>query len=55
MFRRWARDKTGGTAIEYAMIASLIAAVVIVGITTMTTNMGSVYTKIETAVASAMK
>lgn len=55
MLRRWARDQKGATAIEYAMIASLIAVVVIGAVRLMAGNLGIVYSRIETAVSSAIK
>jgi pilus assembly protein Flp/PilA len=51
IFRRLARNSEGATAIEYTLIASLIAVAAIVA-------MGSVGTKVNTVlsnVASAMK
>ncbi|MDB5592615.1 Flp family type IVb pilin [Enterovirga sp.] len=33
MFKRWQEDGRGATSIEYALIASLIAVVILVGVT----------------------
>ena len=55
MFRRWFRDQKGATAIEYALIASLIAVVVVGSIRLMAGNLGLVYSRIETAVSTAIR
>ena len=55
MLRRWARDQKGATAIEYAMIASMIAVVVLGAVKLMVGNLGLVYSSIETAVGGALK
>jgi pilus assembly protein Flp/PilA len=45
-------DRSGPTAIEYGLIAALIAVVTIAGLTTIGTTMNSKYNAIATNVAS---
>jgi pilus assembly protein Flp/PilA len=55
-FRRFARDENAATAIEYGLIAALIAIVIITGLTNVGTQLsakfGSVATKIGAAGAA---
>jgi pilus assembly protein Flp/PilA len=44
--RKVARDETGATAIEYGLIAGLIAVVIIGAITTVGSNLSGVFTNI---------
>ena len=46
------RDTTGATSIEYALIASLIAIVIMAGARAIGTNLGSKYSAIATKVAN---
>jgi pilus assembly protein Flp/PilA len=50
---RLAHDESGATAIEYGLIAALIAAVVIGALTTIGTNLNGTFTAVGTSVASA--
>ena len=43
---RFARDDSGATAIEYGLIAGLIAVVIITAITTVGTKLTNTFTKI---------
>ena len=52
-FVRLLRDQSGATAIEYGLIAALIAAVVIGALTTIGSNLNGTFTTIGTNVASA--
>ena len=52
-FLRLLRDESGATAIEYGLIAALIAAVVIGALTTIGSNLNGTFTTIGTNVASA--
>lgn len=45
-------DESGPTAIEYGLIAALIAVVTIAGLTTLGTNLNSRYNAIATKVGS---
>lgn len=47
---RFLRDEEGATAIEYGLIAGLIAVVLITTLTTLGTDIGAVFTKISDAV-----
>jgi pilus assembly protein Flp/PilA len=47
------KDESGATAIEYGLIAALIAVVIIGAATTLGTNISSTFTKIGTAVAGS--
>ncbi len=46
--RRFARDDSGATAIEYGLIVALIAVVIIVGVTAVGTNLGTNFNSINT-------
>ena len=46
LFARFAKDESGATAIEYGLIAALIAVVVIAGATTLGTNLSALFTRI---------
>jgi pilus assembly protein Flp/PilA len=50
--QRFVNDEEGVTAIEYALIASLIAVVIIVAVTGTGTNVKAVFTKVCTALAN---
>ncbi|MDB5644434.1 Flp family type IVb pilin [Methylobacterium sp.] len=46
MFKRFAADQSGATAIEYGLIASLIAVAVITALTTLGTNLSATLQKV---------
>ncbi|WP_082494279.1 MULTISPECIES: Flp family type IVb pilin [unclassified Methylobacterium] len=46
IFKRFASDESGATAIEYGLIAALIAVVVITALTTIGTNLNATFVKI---------
>jgi pilus assembly protein Flp/PilA len=48
---RFAQDESGVTAIEYGLIAGLIAVVIIVAVTTVGTNLTDKFTTIGTALS----
>jgi pilus assembly protein Flp/PilA len=50
--RKLLRDETGPTAIEYGLIAALIAVVTIAGLTTLGTTLNSRYNAIATKVGA---
>lgn len=52
--RRFLRDEEGVTAIEYGLIAALIAVAIIVTVTTLGTDLNSVFTKISTELKAAL-
>ena len=43
---RFVRDESGATAIEYALIASLIAVVIITAVTTVGTKISNVFSEL---------
>ena len=50
LFSRFVRDESGATAIEYGLIAALIAVVIIGAVTTVGTNLSSTFNSVGTAV-----
>jgi pilus assembly protein Flp/PilA len=51
--KNFIQEEDGVTAIEYALIAALIAGVVIVAVTTLGTNVKSVFTALGTSTSTA--
>ncbi len=51
LFARFAKDEAGVTAIEYGLIAGLIAVVIITAVTTLGTNISAAFTKVANGVA----
>ncbi len=49
---RLLKDEGGATAIEYGLIAALVAVVIIVGLTSLGTNLNGTFTNISTNVSS---
>jgi pilus assembly protein Flp/PilA len=45
---RFLRDESGATAIEYGLIAALIAVVIITGVTAVGTNLSTTFTTLST-------
>ncbi|KAB2658779.1 Flp family type IVb pilin [Brucella tritici] len=52
-FARFRKDESGATAIEYALIAGLIAVVIITGATTLGSKISAKFTSIATTVENA--
>jgi pilus assembly protein Flp/PilA len=52
-FARFSRDQGGATAIEYGLIAALIAVVIIVGLTSVGGNLNSMFGNVATNVSNA--
>jgi len=46
LFSRFVRDESGATAIEYGLIAALIAVVIITALQTVGTNLTSTFTSV---------
>lgn len=46
IFSRFVKDERGATAIEYALIASLIAVAIITAVTTVGTKISTVFTEV---------
>ena len=53
LFRRLAREESGQDLIEYLLLATLVAIVVVVGAGTLGTNLNLWYSKMATWVSSA--
>jgi pilus assembly protein Flp/PilA len=53
LFARLVEDESGATAIEYGLIAALIAAVIITAVTAIGTNLNTTFTTIGTNIAGA--
>ena len=47
--RRFAADASGATSIEYALIASLIAIVIVTGVTTVGTKLSTFFSSVTSA------
>ena len=50
LFARFVRDESGATAIEYGLIAALIAVVIIVAVTAVGNNLSATFTQVAGAV-----
>lgn len=50
---RFTQDKSGATAIEYGLIAALVAVVIITAVTTMGGNLSTTFTSIADALGGA--
>ena len=53
LIQKFARDEEGVTAIEYGLIAALIAVVIIAAVTIVGTQLNRVFTAIGTALTTA--
>ena len=51
--KRFAQDESGATAIEYGLIAALIAVVIIGGATAVGTQLGNKFNTISSKISSA--
>ena len=49
LFRSLIKDENGATAIEYALIASLIAVAIIAALQTVATQLNNVFSEVSTA------
>ena len=52
--KKFVRDDEGVTAIEYGLIAALIAVVIIVAVRTVGVNLDAVFDKVATELAGAL-
>ena len=50
LLTRWAADQRGATAIEYGLIAALIAVVIVTAVTAVGTNLKGTFNKVNNAV-----
>ncbi|WP_081784730.1 Flp family type IVb pilin [Nitratireductor aquibiodomus] len=55
LFARFMKDESGATAIEYGLLAALIALGIIAGATTIGTQVGTTFTTIGTSLTDANK
>jgi pilus assembly protein Flp/PilA len=53
LFNRFIRDESGATAIEYGLIAALIAVACITMMTTLGTELGKKFTKVSDTLKNA--
>ncbi|MBF6991667.1 Flp family type IVb pilin [Cupriavidus sp. IK-TO18] len=53
MFKQFIRDEEGVTAIEYGLIAALIAVAIIVTVKAVGTDLNAVFTKVSTELKAA--
>jgi pilus assembly protein Flp/PilA len=53
LLKRFAKDESGATAIEYGLIAALIAVAIIAAITIVGTQLAILFGKISTALTAA--
>ena len=53
MFARFLKDESGATAIEYGLIAALIAVAIIGGVTALGSNANSTFTTVAGKMGSA--
>ena len=52
LFPRFVKDESGATAIEYGLIATLIAVAIIVGATAVGSQLNTVFTNISTTLGA---
>jgi pilus assembly protein Flp/PilA len=50
LFSRFIRDESGATAIEYGLIAALVAVVIITGLTAVGTKLSTTLTNVSTSI-----
>ena len=53
IMKRFAKDESGATAIEYGLIAALVAVVIITALTAMGTEMKAAFNRVATALKPA--
>jgi pilus assembly protein Flp/PilA len=53
LFSRFAKDESGATAIEYGLIAALVAVAIIAALTTLGTNLGRIFNRVSGNLAVA--
>jgi len=52
LLSRFVKDESGATAIEYGLIAALVAVAIIGALTTLGTDLGSLFSKIGTRLSN---
>ena len=53
LFNRFVADESGATAIEYGLIASLVAVAIITAVTTLGTNIGATFNRVSATMGPA--
>lgn len=53
LFKRFAQDESGATAIEYGLIAALVAVAIITALTTLGTDLTNTFTNVSDALTGA--
>ena len=53
LISRFIRDESGATAIEYGLIAALIAVVIITAVTAVGTQLSNTFNNVKTALSTA--
>ena len=53
IFKSFAKDESGATAIEYGLIAALLSVAIIAAITTVSGELDKTYTKVGTSLSGA--
>jgi pilus assembly protein Flp/PilA len=53
LFNRFIKDESGATAIEYGLIAALVAVAIIAALNTMTGELNTVFGKVSTELTKA--
>ncbi|WP_397450090.1 Flp family type IVb pilin [Pseudomonas sp. NA-150] len=51
--RRFLRRKDGASGIEYAIIAAMVAVAIIAFLPTISTSVGTIFSKVDTALSTA--
>jgi len=51
----FANDESGATAIEYGLIAALVAVAIIAALQTLSSNLNSTFAKVSSSIAAANK
>jgi len=52
-FNHWWQDESGATAIEYGLIAALIAVAIVTAVTSVGTNLKSLFSNVNTKLTTA--
>ena len=53
LITKFTKDESGATAIEYGLIAALVAVAAIVGMTALGTSLNSIFTSVSTTLNNA--
>jgi len=53
MIARFANDESGATAIEYGLIAALVAVAIIAALNTLSSQLNSTFSKVSTQLSTA--